>query len=413
MGSTSGGIFAQTGIPVLFFARSIEKAEKGKRNAIKQARSGVLGNYIESRTYDDLEKELPNCDWIFEGLVEDISIKKEFFDRIDKYRKKGSIISTVSSELSIEEMASGQSEDFKSHFMGTHFYYPPSTLIANELIFHPQNSEDLKKFVANFCSKTLHRKNIITMNVPAFAGNRIGFQFLNYASQVAEEIGVEKTDYLLGAYTGRYLPPLAAIDLIGLDVHKAIVDNVYHKTKDEMHNTYKMPAYMEDMIQNNMLGIKTPDQGGFFKRTSDKEKLVLDISDKKYKPVQKVRVDFVETIKQYIHDGNYRQAIDILKTSQETEAKMIRKFILGYISYSFHRMGEVTPHEEGIHGIDRVMAYGFSWLPPSGWVDLLGGPNQTLNLIEKSEMAIPKTLKDIKVSPICKISNITKFLIAR
>ena len=82
MGSTSGGIFAQAGIPSVFFARTVEKAEKGLSNAIKQARSEVLSNYIEAKSYEDLEKELPDCDWIFEGLAEDMSVKKDFFNKI-------------------------------------------------------------------------------------------------------------------------------------------------------------------------------------------------------------------------------------------------------------------------------------------------------------------------------------------
>ncbi|RME91915.1 MAG: 3-hydroxyacyl-CoA dehydrogenase family protein [Candidatus Hydrogenedentota bacterium] len=413
MGSLSGGIFAQAGIEVIFFARTKEKAEKGMQKAIGQARSDVLRNYIIPETYEALEKYLPEVDWIFEGLAEDMSIKNQYFDIVDKYRKKGSIVSTVSSGLSIEAMAEGRSEDFQAHFMGTHFYNPPAKLPANELIFHPKNSDELKKFVYDFCEKKLRRVNIITNNTPAFAGNRVGFQFLNEAAIYAIEHGPELVDYLLGPYTGRAMAPLSTIDLVGLDVHKAIVDNVYEKTNDERHDTWKMPDYMHKMMERGQLGWKAGAKGGFFKRDENKQKLVLNIETGQHEPAKKVKVDWVEQAKAYIHDGSYQQAIDLIKTAEGKEADIVRHFILGYISYSFHRIGEVTPEEDSIHGIDRVMSFGFSWLPPSGWVDLLGGPKETIALIEKANLPVPESLKKMPEEKICRIPEITRFLNGR
>ena len=309
-------------------------------------------------------------------------------------------------------MASGYSDSFQSHFLGTHFYNPPSKLPANELIFHSKMPLELRSFIIDFCQKVLYRQNIVTNNTPAFAGNRIGFQFLNYAAQQAEIVGVDKIDYLLGPYTGRAMAPIATIDLVGLDVHKAIVENVYNKVTDEVHSTYKMPAYMYKMIEAKMLGLKTG--GGFFKRGSQKEKLVLDLAKLEYRPVVSEKVDFIEKIKKCLYDGMYIKAMDILKAAEGAEATIVKNFVLGYIAYSFHRVGEVTPLEDGIHGIDKVMAYGFSWLPPSGWVDLLGGSKEVITMMEKLKISVPNSLKILPANDkICKVADIRKFLIAR
>ncbi len=413
MGSLSGGLFAQANIHCVYFARSLEKAQAGIEAAIGQARSDVLKQYLTARSYEDLEKELPDCDWIFEGLAEDMAIKKEFFDRVEKVRKAGCIVSTVSSGLSIHKMAEGRSEDFQKHFMGTHFYNPPGKLPANELIFHTKVESATRAFVADFCEKVLRRVNIITHDVPAFAGNRIGFQFLNEAAIYAEKYGVTKIDYLLGPYTGRALAPLATIDLVGLDVHKAIVDNVYANVKDERIETYKMPAYMQKMIDAGMLGRKARGKGGFFNRDENKNKLVLDTKTMQFLPEEKIKIDWVEKMKTNIHDGRYAAAIDVLKNATGEEAEIVRHFILGYVSYSFHRIGEVTPVEDGIHGIDRVMSFGFSWLPASGWVDLFGGPQATVALIEKAGLPVPDSLKKLPEGKLCRIRDITKFLNGR
>ena len=63
--------------------------------------------------------------------------------------------------------------------------------------------------------------------------------------------------------------------------------------------------------------------------------------------------------------------------------------IAGYISYAFHRVGEVT---ESIAGIDRIMAGGFNWAPPSGLVDVMGR-RRTLELSEKAELPVPAALQ--------------------
>ena len=412
MGSLSGGIFAQAGIPCLFFARTIEKAQRGIENAVKQARSDVLREYIVPKTYEDLAKELPGCDWILEAVAEELPLKREFFKKIDEKRKKGSIVSTISSSLSIADMAAECSEDFKSHFSGVHFFNPPGKLLANELIFHPDNSKELRVFIDQFCEKALRRVNVVTCDKPEFAGNRIGFQFLNEAAIHAQTRGVETIDYLLGPHTGRSLPPLATIDLVGLDVHQEVVNNIYSHTNDERHDSFKLPRYVQTMVERKMLGRKSAASGGFYRITEKKDKLALTPSNLDYTKTANVKDKLIEEIKLSIHDGTYKKAVDIIKRETSEEILLVKLFTLRYVSYSFARVGEVTEPDEGIHGIDKVMSYGFSWLPPSAWVDLFGGPKETMRLMEKSAVPVPKHLKDAPEKTLCRIPEVTKYLIA-
>ena len=259
MGSLSGGIFAQADIECVFFARSLDKATAGLEAAVGQARSDVLRKYIKAASYDDLEKEIPTCDWIFEGLAEDMAIKNEFFAKIEKLKKPGAIVSTVSSGLSIRKMGEGRTDDFRKCFMGTHFYNPPGKLPANELIFHPDVPKETREFVYDFCEKILRRVNIITEDTAAFAGNRIGFQLLNDAAIYAEKHGVDKMDYLLGPYTGRALAPLATIDLVGLDVRLAILEHLHREVGEQ----FRPPALLRQMVRAGKLGKKSGE--GFYR----------------------------------------------------------------------------------------------------------------------------------------------------
>src|SRR6185503_169695 len=95
------------------------------------------------------------------------------------------------------------------------------------------------------------------------------FKVLNEAAILAEAHGPAFMDALIGPHTGRAMPPLATVDLVGWDVHKAIVDNVLANTKDEAHAAFAMPGYMSSLLANGHLGDKTPAKGGFFRKVKD------------------------------------------------------------------------------------------------------------------------------------------------
>src|SRR5574341_2375172 len=119
MGAGSGEVFAAGGCDVVFLARSVEKAHEGLVTAQNMAKSQRIADRISVGTYDqDLEEAVAKADLIFEALAEDIELKKQFFARVDKCRRPESIVATVSSGLSIGEMAHGRSESFRRQFLG-------------------------------------------------------------------------------------------------------------------------------------------------------------------------------------------------------------------------------------------------------------------------------------------------------
>ena len=69
-------------------------------------------------------------------------------------------------------------------------------------------------------------------------------------------------------------------------------------------------------------------------------------------------------------------------------AALARKVVAGYVSYAFHRAGEVT---ETIAGIDDIMGFGFNWAPPSVLVDVIG-LEDTVAMIERAKLPVPRAL---------------------
>lgn len=401
MGAGSAAILAAFGnMKVFMIARTIEKAKEGIRKAVDSVRSDVIEKNMIPKTYEDLEECVSQSDWVFEAVAESYDAKLEVNKRIAKSRKPGTIVSTVSSGLSIEKLASQFDEDGQKYYYGTHFFNPPYKLILCELITHSKNDKNFTEEFAKYLEKVLIRHVVICNDRPGFAGNRIGFQFMNEAAIFAEKIkdknGIYFIDQMLSGYTGRAMSPLATVDLVGLDVHKAIVDNIYENTKDVAHETFRLPNFLAELIQNGALGDKVGK--GIYKKEKNSEGKtiykVYDIQKKDYVDLPQVDLSFKNKAIQLIKDANYRELANHIKNSIGEEAKIVQYFIARYISYSLSLVPEVTD----IKGVDGAMGFGFNWVPPTAWIDLLGGLEETKKFIEKQGLEIPSALKELKTS---------------
>jgi 3-hydroxyacyl-CoA dehydrogenase len=392
MGSGSGAVFASAGIPTVFLARSLEKAEAGRARAEQLSKGKVAPKSIAVGTYDsDLTRVVAEADLIFEAVAEEIQIKKQVFALIDRVRSPGSIVATVSSGLSIAAMCEGRSDDFKRHFLGVHLFNPPTIIAGTEIIPHAETDREVVERMRQVLEATFGRVVVECADTPAFAGNRIGFKLLNEVAQLAEEHGVAYMDQLVGAHTGRALAPLATIDLVGWDVHKAIVDNLHANTRDEAHAVFALPAYMARGIERGHLGRKTKDKGGFFRmegKGPDAVHYVLEPKTGDYKLLNDVKPPmpaFIERMKAAIKSGKHPDAFEVLCSSKGKDAQLLRRVMLGYISYALGRVGEVVKQARDV---DRIMGFGFNWAPPSVLVDAIGA-TRTISLLEHEKLPVP------------------------
>jgi 3-hydroxyacyl-CoA dehydrogenase len=395
MGAGSAAVFAAAGIPTTMLARTLDKAEAGRTRAEQMSKGKIAPKSIAIGTYDaDVARVAGEADLILECVAEDLETKRQVFKLVDRARAPGSIIATVSSGLSIASMCKGMSADFQRHFLGIHLFNPPTVIRGCELIPHAGTEPGVVAAVKQVLEATLDRVVVECADTPAFAGNRIGFKVLNEVAQLAEEHGVAYMDQLVGSHTGRALAPLATIDLVGWDVHKAIVDNLHVTTRDEAHASFALPAYMQRGIDRGHLGRKTRDKGGFFRvegKGADAVHFVLDPATGNYRPLAEVMPpvpSFVERMKFALRDGQHSQAFDVLCTSDGRDAHLLRRVVLGYISYALARVGEVV---ERARDVDRIMGFGFNWAPPSVLVDAIGA-RRTVELLEREGFIVPPAL---------------------
>jgi 3-hydroxyacyl-CoA dehydrogenase len=227
-----------------------------------------------------------------------------------------------------------------------------------------------------------------TYDTPGFAGNRVGFKVLNETAQLAEQLGPVLADKVIGPYTGRALTPLATIDLVGWDIHRAIVDNVYQQCDDEARETNRLPDFMAKLMNKGVLGDKSG--GGFFQRDG-KTRLALDIASGDYRPVSEIalpELGYIEAVGRLYAEGRYREGMQVFLSADDEHARIARRVIGGYISYAFHRIGEVA---DGIDEIDRIVGMGFNWAPPGVLVDVMT-PAGAIGMIEEAGLPVPAAL---------------------
>lgn len=394
VGSLVGGVLAQNGIKVYFLSRSMARSQKGLERAIAQARSETIARNIVCGDYETLlPQACQEADWILECVAEDISVKQQMYERIERVRRPGTIISSVTSSLVLEELPKARSDDFQRHFLSTHFYNPPGKMSACELCGQSKTDPAIVDFMAEFLKIRLRRAVSPVKPTAGFVGNRIAFLLFSRITELAAEHGIEMMDYLIGPYTGRIMAPLATLDLVGLDIHAAIIHSLQQNVSDSMHAKIILPTYVQAMIQAGHLGRKTRDKGGFYKRLESGKNVYIDPATLDYVNAFEPHVQFVEKAKQLIHIGMYRQAFETILAADGTEAEIVKEILATYIAYSYMMIGQVTDEKYGIDGIDRVMTTGFNWAGPSMLVRILGGKSRAIELIESQKLLVPDALR--------------------
>lgn len=368
MGTNVSAIFASFGgAKVYMVSRDLEKSKAAVLRAGKTVKADSIAANLIPADYSMLEACVKESDFVFESAAENLDIKRELHGRVAKSLKPGAITSTGSSGLSIKTLAECYPENLRDMFFGVHFFNPPYQLTLCELMASPYSNQavyaDLKDYLAN----TLYRTVAESKDFPAFLGNRIGFYFINealiYAERYQEQGGVDYIDAILGSFTGRSMAPITTADFVGLDVHKAIVDNIYELTNDYVHDMFVLPAYVQKLIDEKKLGRKSGD--GLYKleklEDGTKRHLVYDIKTGALREAAKYNFPFAAKMKALFKDGNYDEAFKVLISDDSQEAQLCLGFLLRYIVYSLY-IAENVGFELPV--ADDVMATGFTWCPP-------------------------------------------------
>ena len=309
---------------------------------------------------DDLHK-IKEVDWVMEVVVERLDIKQQVFEKIEKFRTPGTLITSNTSGIPIKFMNEGRSDDFQKHFAVTHFFNPPRYLKLFEVVPGPKCSQEVTDFLMMYGDKFLGKTAVLAKDTPAFIGNRIGIFGIMSLFHVVKEMGltIEEVDKLTGPVIGR--PKSATfrtIDVVGLDtlVHTAngVKDNC---PNDEMRDQFVIPDFVNTMMENNWLGSKT--KQGFYKMTKNangkKEILSLDLNTLEYRAKKSAKFETLEQTKKIDH---VTDRFKVLVAGKDKAGEFYRKSFAAMFAYVQNRIPEIS---DELYRIDDGLRAGFGW----------------------------------------------------
>src|SRR5690625_2016970 len=281
-------------------------AAKNKQALLKQNPSPIMSkkslDLIEVGNLDDHMEKLAEVDWIIEVVVENLDIKKKVFADVDRYRKEGTIVSSNTSGISIEAMSEDISEDFKRHFLGTHFFNPPRYMKLLEIIPTEKTAPHVVSFMKTFGEDVLGKGVVIAKDTPNFIANRIGTYGLLVTVQemLKANLSISQVDSVTGPLIGR--PKSATfrtLDVVGLDTFISVANNVHSQVTGDEKEVFTIPKFMQEMNAKGWLGAKAK-QGFYLKKKGEKGSIILQLNPEtmEYEERGKLKTAAVEMAKQ-------------------------------------------------------------------------------------------------------------------
>jgi 3-hydroxyacyl-CoA dehydrogenase len=353
MGAQIAAHFANAGVPVLLLDLTADVA----RDGLKRARSLKPDPFftpdslarITTGSFETDLASLKDVDWIMEAVVERLDVKRGLLEKVETVRRPGTIVSSNTSGIPIAALAEGRSDDFRKHWLGTHFFNPPRYLHLVEIIPTANTDPGVVERVSHFCDHRLGKGVVLAKDTPNFIGNHLALYGVMLTLKALESghYTIEEIDAITGPALGR--PKSATfrtMDIAGIDILAHVAQNL----------GFQLPAFVQAMIAKGWVGEKAGQ--GFYKRIktpAGSEILTLDPATLEYRPKQPARIASIDAGKS-IEDAGER--IRALFNAKDRAGEFLRETLGPTLEYT----AKVTPKiAYSPDDVDRVMRWGFGW----------------------------------------------------
>src|ERR1700735_2122145 len=175
---------------VLAALDGLKKSKPAAFYSPDNARLLTIGNF------DDDLALIADCDWIIEVVAENLEIKRALLEKVQKHRRKDSIITSNTSGLPIHKIVEGMPMELRRHWFGTHFFNPPRYMRLLEIIPTPDADPAAIETVSHFCDVRMGKGIVVAKDTPNFIANRIGtFAGLNVFNIMQKmDLTIEEVD---------------------------------------------------------------------------------------------------------------------------------------------------------------------------------------------------------------------------
>lgn len=348
---------------------------------------------IKPGNLEDHFGELAGVDWIIEVVVENLAVKKQLLKRIEGVWKPGTVVTSNTSGISINDMIADCGPELKRHFLGTHFFNPPRYMKLLEVIPGRDTDPAVVDHMMHFCEKTLGKGVVVAKDTPNFIANRIGTYGLLVTLQemAAKGYTVEEVDAVTGPAMGR--PKSATfrtLDLVGLDTFVHVAQNVYDNVSDEAEKAvFTVPELLKDMVARGWTGEKNGQ--GFYKKVkgpNGSEIQALNLQTLEYAPSRKIGGASLEASKAA---KGKAERLKALLSTPDRYSELAWSVLKQVLVYSAERLGDIA---DSIVDIDNAMKWGFNWEfgPFETW-DIIGVA-RSVKRMESEGTTVPAWVKE-------------------
>jgi 3-hydroxyacyl-CoA dehydrogenase len=368
---------ANAGVPALLLDMTADLARQGleKARKLKPDPQFTPDAYklVTTGGFDTDLDRIAKTDWIMEAVVERLDIKQQLLARVDEKRRQGSIVSSNTSGIPIAALAGGRSDDFRRHWLGTHFFNPPRYLRLLEIIPTAETDPAVVAAMTRFGDHTLGKGVVVAKDTPNFIGNHIALYVVARTLEVlaSGKYTIEEIDAITGPALGR--PGSATfrtMDIAGIDVLAHVLRNLNERLPNEADRAaFAVPTLVQQLIERGALGEKTGK--GFYERrksaAGETEIWTLDPATLEYRPKQSARIASIEAGKSMDDLG---ERVRMLFHAKDKAGEFLRATLAPTLVYT----ARVTPDiANSIDDVDRVMRWGFGWdLGPFELIDIIG-----------------------------------------
>jgi 3-hydroxyacyl-CoA dehydrogenase len=336
--------------------------------------ASVAARITPGNVDDDLAR-IADVDWIVEAVTERLDVKQSLFAKIEALRRPGTIVSSNTSGLPIGQIADGRSDEFRAHFLGTHFFNPPRQMKLLEVTPIPETGREVLETIVRIGERDLGKGVVICKDTPNFIGNRVFTFDLTFALAYALDHGytIEEVDLLTGPLIGR--PRTATfrlLDLVGIDVMGLVSQNLLPRIEsDESRDLLKHPAtarLIQTMVERGWLGNKSGT--GFYKQTRTAQGRAfwpLDLATLEHRPP---RVPAFESLAAIEKERDLAVRLRALIAATDRAGDYVRAILGNMLGYTSRRLPEIA---DDVKSVDDAMHWGFSHaLGPFELWDVLG-----------------------------------------
>lgn len=410
MGSGIAAQVANAGLPVVLLDIKPESGANLAQNAVDRALKTDPAPFMHPRNaklitcgnlVDDIAL-LKECDWIIEVVLEDLNVKHKTYEKIIANRKVGSIVSSNTSSIPLQDLVAPFDKSFKNDFLITHFFNPVRYMRLLEIVIGKDTNPDVTKTIRDFCDIQLGKGVVVCNDTPGFITNRLLVYWMQAGVNAAVDMNlpIEIADAVMSKPVG--IPKtgiFGLIDLVGVDLMPHLSKSLLHSLppNDPYRAIFKDYPFIHQMIAAGYNGRKG--KGGFYALDESRKKQTQVLNAEKFDPATSYRPS--EKVSPAAAEKG-KLGLKAVVTSDDDAGKYAWTVLSQTLWYAANLIPEIA---DTVADIDEAMRLGCNWKRgPFEMIDELGAEWFTKEL-QKMGKPIPPILTKIGNQAFYKVEN--------